>query len=111
MVIVVGFDKPFIMAKAILEAQEQPTEEDFNGPTAGMRRSNSNSTIPVSVRRKVLLGIDVVGPAIVKQYLMELSVLAVGSLTGTFLFIFDFQFSIIYWKESPHWVNFVWWHF
>jgi hypothetical protein len=67
--------------------------QDFE-PNRNNRQSNcsNNSAIPLSVRRKVLLGIDGVGTSIFKQYLMELTVLFFGSLTGDFeIFHFFYQ--------------------
>eukprot|EP00158_Paraphelidium_tribonemae_P005138 Partr_v1_DN27182_c2_g2_i1_m15745 len=74
LVIVVGFDKTYILAKAVLNAEEV----DFD-PSKSQGKS---SLIPIGVRRKILLGIDQAGPHLLRQYAVEIAVLTIGTLTG-----------------------------
>lgn len=55
LVITVGLDKPYLLAKAILGARERSIDPQ-------RQHSHNKSSIPLSVRRKVLLGVDVAGP-------------------------------------------------
>lgn len=74
MVIIIGFEKPFILFRSILTANIEDT--DVN------RKSSSKSTTPLSVRRKILIGIDKVGPTILNHYLAEVLILALGAISG-----------------------------
>ena len=74
MVITVGFDKPYILAKGILTAREPSVDPN--------RKHHAVSSIPLSVRRKVLLGIDLVGRSLLKHYLIEVTILVVAALSG-----------------------------
>lgn len=74
LVITVGFDKPYILARAILSAHELSVDPS--------RQTRSESTIPLSVRRKVLLGIDAAGPTLLKHYIVEIMIVVSGAITG-----------------------------
>jgi hydroxymethylglutaryl-CoA reductase (NADPH) len=74
LVIIIGFEKPFILFRSILTANIEDT--DVN------RKSSSKSTTPLSVRRKILIGIDKVGPTILNHYLAEVLILALGAISG-----------------------------
>ncbi len=77
MVITIGFEKPYILAKAILTAREPEMDPQ--------RAERARQTaIPLSVRRKVLIGIDTVGPVLLKHYAFETFVLSLGAASGTF---------------------------
>ncbi|KAI3657338.1 hypothetical protein MP638_000816 [Amoeboaphelidium occidentale] len=75
-VIAIGFDKQYSLAKAILAAKD-PADLDPS-------KSRAPSTIPISVRRKVMLGVDAVAANIMKHYLFEIFVLSVGATSGLY---------------------------
>jgi hydroxymethylglutaryl-CoA reductase (NADPH) len=74
LVVTVGLDKPYILAKAIMGARERSVDPH--------RHSATKSSIPLSVRRKVLLGIDLAGPTLMKHYACEIAALGVGAALG-----------------------------
>lgn len=78
MVFGVGFDPYYILAHAILYARETIVEETITPK----KRKQSSSVIPVSVRRRVMLGIDAVGPQLVQSQLLEIGFLSIGAFTG-----------------------------
>jgi hypothetical protein len=82
-VITIGFEKPFILAKAILGASEPAVDPH--------RVQRARSTIPLSVRRKVLIGIDAVGHILIKHYAFEICVLSLGAATGTYIMSYVFE--------------------
>jgi hydroxymethylglutaryl-CoA reductase (NADPH) len=75
LVITVGFDKPYLLAKAILCAQEPSMDPS--------RQHSTSSSIPLSVRRKVMIGIDAASPTLLKNYAFEIAILSMGALTGS----------------------------
>ena len=83
LVIVVGFEKPVVLAQSILNAREPAPTETRTKPNSHTRPSTSSaSDVPVSVRRKLMLGLDETGPLLMKHYAVEIAVLLLGYVTG-----------------------------
>ncbi|KAJ3026662.1 3-hydroxy-3-methylglutaryl-coenzyme A (HMG-CoA) reductase isozyme, partial [Rhizophlyctis rosea] len=64
LVITIGFEKPFVLAKAIMQSQEAKDGKSLN------------------VREKVINGATSVGPSLLMDYLIEVAVLGLGGLSG-----------------------------
>lgn len=93
LVITVGFDKPFTLAQAVFTSPDitpvvlrrKPVIEPGSNDelaTKPAEKMELQYAVPVSAREIAVQAVGKVGPGIVRDYALEVSVLAVGALSG-----------------------------
>ncbi|KAI9187950.1 3-hydroxy-3-methylglutaryl-coenzyme A (HMG-CoA) reductase isozyme [Blastocladiella emersonii ATCC 22665] len=87
LVITVGFERPYLLAKAILLAQPPPTaalhaEDSAVELDTASTSHTSSSSVSRAVLDKVAAGVAAVGPTMVRDLLAEISVLSLGAVSG-----------------------------
>ncbi|KAJ3372680.1 3-hydroxy-3-methylglutaryl-coenzyme A (HMG-CoA) reductase isozyme [Allomyces arbusculus] len=73
LVITVGFERPYLLAKAIMLASSSASADD---------ESNDSGVVSRRVVAKVRAGVAAVGPSLVKDLVTEIAVLCVGAVSG-----------------------------
>lgn len=66
MIITVGFEKPFVLTKAIFKAKNSPVDKNEKKSSEGV----------------IIMGVTQKGPLIVRNYFIEISVLFIGAMSG-----------------------------
>ncbi|KAJ1993410.1 3-hydroxy-3-methylglutaryl-coenzyme A (HMG-CoA) reductase isozyme [Dimargaris cristalligena] len=89
LLITVGFEKPYTLAKAVLveselnEDSERPSSPLAEQPTRpGSPVSFTSSTPPPAVQKQVLQGVEKAWSPIMRDYLFEISLLTAGAFSG-----------------------------
>ncbi|KAJ2310329.1 3-hydroxy-3-methylglutaryl-coenzyme A (HMG-CoA) reductase isozyme, partial [Coemansia sp. RSA 2704] len=80
LIICVGFDKSLTLTRSVLLAAY--SDRQRSGSNAGRRAKDARSNTPAQIQAQIARGVDKCATQLVKDYLFEISILAIGVCSG-----------------------------